>query len=273
MYNDRNITRLILNFRISNRHNYIYLNNRKCGCTTIKSLLYENERFHETGMVDEVGLPPEIANTPFENTLESIVADKRYFYFSMVRNPYTRVLSGYLNKIENTTARNRVKSEFLKRYNLSSDARVTFDQFVDLICATKPSGLNLHWRPQHLILGYSILPPSYVGYLERFSIDMPEILNVIFPNAQLSNRVSKNAKNAREKLKHYFNREIEGKIRDYFAKDFRVLGYSDRLSEVEFIEPSHINRRNLNKRTEFRRHQLDKWRKQIPEKFRTRSEE
>jgi len=96
------------NFYISLKNKYIYCQVAKAGCSTIKKQLIRNE-------LDETGHTPEARNVwahaPYHNSLmvkpfqvgpamfNEIIRDKKFLKFIFVRNPYTRALSGYLDKV------------------------------------------------------------------------------------------------------------------------------------------------------------------------------
>ena len=82
----------------SRRLPYIYVQNWKCGCSTIKSTLWAAE--HANGTAVAPGHPHQrIADYPFVNDPGRWDGAGREFVFTFVRNPFARMLSAYLNKI------------------------------------------------------------------------------------------------------------------------------------------------------------------------------
>ncbi len=262
-----NIRSVLSAFRLSNAHDYIYVNNPKCACTTIKTVLWQNEVYQKTGAIEEVRIPRGVENMPFDNTLDAIQPQKPYFCFSIVRNPFVRVLSAFLNKFPNIHSQNRARLQFLGRHGLADDTDVSFEQFVDLICTENPARLNVHWRPQHMLLGPSLLQPLYIGHLERFGDDMPDILRTIFRNPHMALSVSKNASNAGDKLDRFYTPVLENRIRQLYTADFEIFGYSDRLDQTDYIDPRLRAERSLDARIRFSEATLAQWRKKLPQRL------
>lgn len=98
----------------SRRLNYIYVQNWKCGSSTVRSTLWAAE--HEMGLAS----PPESPHEPSPNS--PFIADRRrweladdHFVFTIARNPFIRVLSAYLEKIHGRLDQN-VWGKFLAQY-------------------------------------------------------------------------------------------------------------------------------------------------------------
>ena len=88
---------------ISLRNNYVYLAVGKAANSTVKHHLYELEyagtRFKTKSLHDRQSSP---LLSPFQLTdelLEDVFTSSKYFRFSLVRNPYTRLLSCYLDRM------------------------------------------------------------------------------------------------------------------------------------------------------------------------------
>lgn len=83
--------------RANRKNNIIYLNNPKVGCSTIKSNLWQilsPETFRKDGDVHDVKSSP-FSNKPVDSRWISTAN-----IFTFVRNPFTRAVSAFLNKIE-----------------------------------------------------------------------------------------------------------------------------------------------------------------------------
>lgn len=115
------------------KNNYFYASTPKVGCSTIKKILIESEIGHSVKFED----PSHIHFREFNPFLKiQQVGDLKHFFsrkdifkFCFVRNPYTRILSCYLDKIK----RQRPQIYQIKvqlGLNASEPAEISFKDFV-----------------------------------------------------------------------------------------------------------------------------------------------
>ena len=79
----------------SKRLPYIYVQNWKCGCSTVKSSLWHAE--HARGLTSRPATRIR-RMVPFVRDGKRWEHCEREFVFTFVRNPFVRVLSAYLNQ-------------------------------------------------------------------------------------------------------------------------------------------------------------------------------
>ena len=144
------------------KSNSIYSFIPKCACSTMRlSLALSN------GLISDIKKYNWIHsnNTTFSASLSELICAK--FTFVILRNPFLRLASTYLDKIVNSTIDTaRVKEKLLKK-NLHIKAdELTFNKFAKLISEKDILNFDNHWRPQVDFLVYN----NYDLYvqLERF---------------------------------------------------------------------------------------------------------
>jgi hypothetical protein len=143
-----------------------------------------------------------------------------YFTFTLVRNPYTRTLSAYLDKV----ARQKVVPRALRQRAVN-----TTPSFLDFCLYLEDGGLNdaVHWAPQTSMMLLPIDKLDHIAKLERFDEDFGAVLQRL----GLADRVEvrrhdPHKTNSDEKVAaHYCDRSREIVAR-LMADDFRLLGYS-----------------------------------------------
>lgn len=145
-------------FRAPNT-NLFYVNNPKVACSSIKySLLGYYEAIHV-----------EKSYTP----LKSLPSDARFF--SVVRDPFARLVSGYLDKIHRPTniasEMSDVVGDIGKHVSATGEAlNSNFREFVQSIARFKQKRrINPHFRPQHMNLNPSELNYEFLGSLHHYS--------------------------------------------------------------------------------------------------------
>jgi hypothetical protein len=196
----------------------IYVGNPKAGCSTIKQSLKaaqadlyarQNRVFHreESPHEDDAclrrgGLVP---------------ADCRGRYlFTCVRNPFVRVLSAYLDKVESQEKRSYAE--------LRDMGEPSFKAFLRAIALYPPSRLDDHFRPQHINLNHANIAYDAVFFLENANA-IGSYLADIVPGFTL-NRFSPHARGAAQKLSAYYDATTIALVRQIYAKDFEAFGYS-----------------------------------------------
>ncbi len=225
------------NINVSLRNKYVYFETAKVGCATIKATLQETEfqgtRFKVTD-VHNRRVSPLLALYQLDNQLtERVLASEEFYRFGFVRNPYTRILSAYLDKI----CRNkRDKSAILPNLGKSPNdltAPVSLAEFLHAVSAQDPYSMNNHWRPQHIQLFYPRIRFHKIGYFEHFESEFAEVLARICPDGRHALQCSRSHNtDAGEKLATYFGPEEKELVEAIYEGDFRIFGYSKELPGV-----------------------------------------
>lgn len=190
--------------------------------------------------------------------------------FAMVRNPYDRTLSAYLNKVEQ---RLPLKAEDTGNYWDSVVAKV--ENFrVNELDTTKHPEISLevflrwikysddweiqdeHWCPQTTLLRQPEIEFDYIGRFENIAEDAPKILAQMgcdqsFPSQR---DVKFAPTNASVRLERYMTPEVEALIESIYALDFEQFGYPSRSGHDMALrtEIAHLQRRLIrHKNTHF----------------------
>jgi hypothetical protein len=224
----------------------------KCACSSIGAAI----AYAETGKFPTDSVHDLSADMPFirqakgpdrERVLEKI-ADPNFYFFTMARNPFRRVLSCYLDKILGFQSNgkkyfNGLYHDVLLNYGMEFGARADlfegfriFTKFVDdTIKGTLPVVPDIHWNTCSAHLKYTQwqLPDtrySFIGHTERLAADLPRVLRGAgvaddFIPADIPRENSTSIANV--DIGKYFSDEIVSRIKKTFADDFRLFNYSD----------------------------------------------
>jgi len=136
------------------------------------------------------------------------------FKFTVVRNPYTRTLSAYLDKIERRALRAGKESSFRDfLLQAKSQRRFLFS--------------NAHWAPQSSLMLIPVEQFDFIGKVESLSDDLAEITRRIRPELeQTLSSFKKNATGAGDKLRQYYDDELIALVQDLYRDDFTTFNYS-----------------------------------------------
>jgi hypothetical protein len=137
-----------------------------------------------------------------------------YKKFSVVRNPYTRIVSGWNDKIRLDNRGGLFVTEGQKK------KLQDFDYFVEWLVDQPKRTANIHLRPQSLLVPHDV---HEIGHVENLDRDLCHILKRAgFPNIKEVPHI--NAKWA-PKETYQFNARILKLLNDYFESDFERFGY------------------------------------------------
>lgn len=210
----------------------VYLDNSKAASQTIKlSLWLAVDR--KEGNATFAGAVEDRRADPFVKDVFSLSPGLRELLsksvvFSVVRNPFTRILSAYLNKI---CGRTRVRAEFVSRFGIRTDLARYAIRFVDFlrIVSTEPDELldpSFRSQTSNLLVPFSV--PHFLGRVEE-----PMILEQFLHSHGVELKDSRpHSTTADLKVAEHYDSESVDIVRRRYADDFRVFGYSDALENI-----------------------------------------
>lgn len=162
--------------------------------------------------------------------------------YAMVRDPYSRVLSAYLNKVESRlppTPEAEGEDHFSKvvrdidafraaSLDTATYPQITFEVFLLwLQDGGSPFCYDEHWAPQSVLLKQPGVTFDIIGRLENLKEDAPRILQAMgcnqgFPTPK---DVNFSPTNAQEKIGKYYNDNCCVLANSIFREDFDGFGY------------------------------------------------
>ena len=216
---------------INHEHQFIYVRIPKAANTTVAYTLYWmiHGRLPDSG-----GHAKQSFHDPRELTFkEARRAKADYFKFIVVREPFGRVLSAYLDKIvfDGKPRPPEFKNLVRECLGLRDGAEISFDTFCRYL---KNGGLHddPHWIPQERyarLIGFNNL--DFVGKTETLENDLAQVSAAVFPGQryEFQQEVRQYKSNAQNYLLNYYNNECEDIVRSLYQKDFTLFGYDDTL--------------------------------------------
>lgn len=212
--------------------NIVYLNNPKCGCTTVKHALWlasdaalRTKTF--AGNAHDRKIDP-FARNAFRLSPEQRERVADAAVFSAVRNPFARALSAYTDKVANDPG---VWPIFVKRFGLKSTVgkkELSFADFLGLVAVAHDDILDGHFRPQCRNLLLPLAKPDFVGSVENMGSlgAFLETHGVPFRDEPM------NATRAQEHFGALYDGRTAALVRERYAEDFAAFGYPTTLEDV-----------------------------------------
>jgi Sulfotransferase family len=212
---------------ISPKRDFLFTKNEKCGNNTARMTLQ--------GLAAGRPLPRNFSDTnrwfapllmPSDLGLRAIGDINRAiaFKFAIVRNPYTRLLSCYLNKFHTKKGRRDPLQRALK----VGDEDLSFGDFVARVAEQSAWQMDPHWRIQHDNIFCDVIGYDRFVRFENLDEALGEIL-ARFSTTPVIRNVRKGEFNAGRKVAEFYTPEIAAAVRRKFAIDFETFGYPDAL--------------------------------------------
>lgn len=160
-----------------------------------------------------------------------------YTFFTVVRNPYDRVLSAFLNKV--ALGEKGIDSRKPRFRVVPGWGEATPAGFAEFVAFLDRGGLShdRHWWPQCDLL---IMPPEHfdlIGRLETLPEDMARLLTMIGRDPDHARALEKphpleasqphKITGATSKRAQFYTPDLERVVRRLYARDFATFGYPE----------------------------------------------
>ncbi|WP_455217348.1 sulfotransferase family protein [Kaarinaea lacus] len=162
-----------------------------------------------------------------DGELEIIFHSDEWFRFSFVRNPYTRLLSAYKDKILGL-GNTRKHNSFLKKIQWHSSQPPTFEQFITAITNQSDDAMDWHWMPQSRLIMADIIEYDFIGKLESYNEDMRTVLTRLNTSPDIIDEtlsVSLNKTRSKDDIESPISQATAELIQHRFPDDFKNFGY------------------------------------------------
>ena len=185
--NFNNVGEFNYSIHISPEFRFIYFNNPKCACTTVKASLnlacatalgrhleYKNIGDIHNRNQNILLTPAQVGYATFREILE----DPSYFKFCFIREPIQRIASAFASKL---TWGSKSLSTLNRSLHRSDCALVTFDEFISLLLSdARIRDVDEHWRLQRKQVCFDLVRFDKIGLFENIEIDLKMILERVF---------------------------------------------------------------------------------------------
>lgn len=216
---------------IGSSRSFLYFEIPKAGCSSIKRTLQLLELPSQT-------VPPldvhDKALSPLKGPLSSgmsfaqIFQSPRLFRFALVRNPYCRALSCYLDKIVAETTERQWHQRLL---GFEQEEPISFRKFLQAIHQIDDRSRDMHWRSQAGLINDRRIDYHYLGGFEHFRRDLSYALEQIGCDwaAEMLQDLRAHRTDAAARLQEFFGDAEVTLVQRIYRVDFVRYGYSFEL--------------------------------------------
>ncbi len=220
---------------ISLQHKYIFVETPKVACSSIKLSLQRLEigdphfSWHKFMDVHNRDFSPLLKPSQVCG-FDKLIAREDFSVFCFVRNPYSRLLSCYLDKI---VGNRPPKKQILIEMGIDPidiETEVSFQQFVEMISQQDIIKMNPHWRPQYYQTCQGVIQYDAIGKFESFPQDFSQILSQISPNfTDYFSNERRHQTFADSLLEKYYTTRLRDLVAELYAVDFQHFDYDVNL--------------------------------------------
>ncbi|MBW0143685.1 sulfotransferase family 2 domain-containing protein [Sphingomicrobium clamense] len=217
---------------ISLRNKYLFHTVGKAANSTVKHVFYTidlaGRRARMPSVHDRAASP---LLSPFqlgETMMQDVLDDPQFTRFTFVRDPYSRLLSCYLDRIADK--KSRPHAQFVRAMGKPVGYAPSFEEFIETVCAQPPAEQNNHWRVQCVDALVGVIPYDFIGKQESFDADMDKLVTKITGKPQEKVAEDVNASPSKtgstSRLAEFFNKRTVELVQEAYARDFDELGYA-----------------------------------------------
>lgn len=213
---------------ISHENKFIYFRVPKAANSTIIASLYYAQSNHKILSLNEIQV---IKDRFYVHPSQLSVAEvkelqRSYFKFTFVRNPFTRLLSAYRDKIlPKKEDKHKMVAKFLGKDETSD---LSLDDFLTYLEA---GGIhkNAHWAKQVNLIPILIKEINFIGKTESLNEDLSHVLEVIFADSKPIVSIQEHATKVKQGT-FQLDSVSERRIYRLYEEDFDVFEYDKTLS-------------------------------------------
>lgn len=216
----------------------LYINNAKAACSTIKKAMWLSA---SPDSFTPKSSPHDKVSGPFASSLPAVQRTRKGLQsskiFTVVRNPYQRVISAYLDKVappaEGRIRDHKVWTLISQRYGFALSREVSLLEMLQCLAKDDPWAIDQHFAPQWATILVDYVDYDFVGHLE----DMSQLWPFLAKHGVEMAEHRSHATGASGKVSALLGAEEQALVEQIYARDFEIFGYTMDPAQVAPAAP------------------------------------
>lgn len=208
-------------------HRFVYVEVPKAGCTTIKRVLQQAEAggtltYERPGIVHDRAHSPLLAPKDDPAGFREALRGGS-FCFCFVRNPFTRTLSAYLDKM---VANGHERRRLAPKLGLDPDRPPSFAGFLGAVAEQANQDRDIHWKSQAYLLQPNRMRYAYIGRFEALREQIRAVCDHLSIGSYAADLPDTwHATNANSRMREFYGPSEAELVRRIYEEDFCRFGY------------------------------------------------
>lgn len=241
---------LYSNFIYNKKNNVIFAYIPKVACSNWKGILRSlngSENYLDTSYAHD-RTKSGLTYLSDLHEKEDILKNKDIKKYAFVRDPYSRVLSAYLNKVESRKNNLKDNDHFSKVYldiesyrinNLDTGKyeEASFKAFLYWLRGSRSIyTFDEHWKSQSLLLDVDRVEFDRIGKFENLSDEADAFISLLGANVKFPTQkeIKFSPTSAAKKIDHYYDDEARDLVNEIYHNDFLNFNYEKITSSTPY---------------------------------------
>lgn len=158
---------------------------------------------------------------------QTVLTAGGFFRFIVVRDPISRFVSCYLDRIsgQRSAPRRRITRQLVT----NTDGKISFDAFLAAVEAQDVREMDPHWKPQYFAINAHVIRFDEVLRFERLQEDMSTVMAKIYPRVWESIDLTRNWSPSRtcaaDAVADLVTPGARRQLAKLYEADFEAFGY------------------------------------------------
>jgi len=215
-----------IKYCVSDKLGLVYLVNSKAGCSAIKQSLMASSGDDVSGDnywdVHKEGVKKGYVRASLSES------EKKHYFFTFVRSPFSRMASLYLNKFCNQQNISQRGFGYQKYLGGILDRNDSFEKFLTKVAKIPDILCDRHFKPQAYLINQESVKINFIGKFENFNEDYERLRkNYALGKLEVLNKSSEYS------LREIYTQKTLDLVAKRYEEDIEIFGYKHEYDKLK----------------------------------------